>query len=138
MSVAERYGDAMVEGMRWSARLVGLVATALFLQLVIDWSPTAILKLPWSSATGMPLFLALLMSVAGVLIAWRWQTAGGVMASVGAIGIIFLVYLRSGSDLMIPALVMAAPLLIPGALYLACSGWTAVTSLPAEQSAHQP
>jgi hypothetical protein len=76
--------------------------------------------LTWSSLQGLPLLAGLLLAVVGVLCAWRWEAAGGVMALVGAAAIVLLVTIGSGMDMLLTALIFAAPLYVTGCLFLGC------------------
>ncbi|MFC2046614.1 hypothetical protein ACFLTC_03735, partial [Chloroflexota bacterium] len=74
--------------------------------------------LTWTSPLGMPLLVALAVAVAGVLIAWRWEMAGGAMALLGGLGIMGLVYAGSGPESLLAALLLAFPMLVAGVLFL--------------------
>jgi hypothetical protein len=106
--------------MRWAARLLGLVAVGLFVLFAVEGGPTALASLSWSSPQGMPLLLALLVALAGVLIAWRWELIGGVMALGGAVAIVALACAGSDFALFRCALLFITPFLLAGALYLGC------------------
>jgi hypothetical protein len=105
--------------MRWSARVVGLLACGLFLQFIIE-SGAKLPALSWGSLQGMPLLLALVTAVAGVLVAWRWEAIGGAMALVGSMAVVVMVYLESGPTLIVAAVILTLPLVVAGAVYLGC------------------
>lgn len=128
MTLLDKRDDDLTVALRWSARLLGLVATILFAELVINWGPGVILALPWGRPTGMPLFVALVLAVAGVMVAWRWETIGGALALAGSLAILLSVYLSSGTVKLPVAFLLAMPLLLAGVLYLACSGCAAASS----------
>jgi hypothetical protein len=69
----------------------------------------------------MPLLLALVLSVAGVNIAWRWAKLGGAMAVAGGLTMIALVTLASGPDGLLGVVLFAFPVLFAGVLHLAYS-----------------
>ena len=75
--------------------------------------------LGWSPQ-GIPLLIGLAVGLVGLLIAWRWELVGGVMAVAGAAGTMALVCLGSGTDMLYCAFLFTAPILVAGALYLAC------------------
>lgn len=104
---------------RGIARVLGLVAAGLFAAFLFV-SGAIVFPLSWSDPQGIPLLLALLVAVAGVLVAWRWELIGGVMAVGGAVAIVALVCAGSGSDMLLCALLFTLPLLIAGFLYLGC------------------
>jgi len=66
------------------------------------------------------MMIALLVAVAGVVAAWRWELGGGVLAIAGSVAIVLLVVLGSGLDMLVPAVVFVAPLVLAGLLYLGC------------------
>jgi hypothetical protein len=121
MTAIRRRGNGWTTAMRWVARLLAMAAAGLFVLFAVECGPTALASLSWSSPQGIPLLLALLVSLAGLLIAWRWELVGGAMAVGGAVAIVALVCAGSGWELLRCALVFAAPLLLAGALYLGCS-----------------
>jgi hypothetical protein len=106
--------------MRWVARLLAVASVGLFALFAVECGPTALASLSWSSPQGMPLLVALLVALAGVVIAWRWELVGGAMAIGGAAAIMALVCAGSGFELFRCALIFTAPLLLAGALYLGC------------------
>ena len=121
MTANRKRGNGWTTAMRWVARLLAVAAVGLFVLFAVECGPTALASLSWSSPQGMPLLLALVFALAGVLIAWRWELVGGAMAVGGAVAIVALVCAGSGWDLLRCALVFTAPLLLAGALYLGCS-----------------
>ena len=114
-------GHGLVTGTRWIARSVGLFASALFVLFIVESGAKVLSTLSWSNLRGMPLFLALTVAIAGIIVAWRREAIGGVMSLVGGLMMLALVYLASGSGMTFPAFLLALPLLFAGALYLACS-----------------
>ncbi|MGD2206122.1 MAG: hypothetical protein PVH17_05025 [Anaerolineae bacterium] len=116
--------------MRWVARLLGLVAVGLFALFISASGASVLPALTWSSPQGVPLLLFLLAALVGVLIAWRRELVGGVMAVVGAVGILALVCLGSGFDMLLCALFFTLPLLIAGILYLGCCWKKRTTTSP--------
>jgi hypothetical protein len=99
---------------------LALAAVGLFVLFAVECGPMALASLSWSSPQGMPLLVALLVSLVGVVIAWRWELVGGVLAVGGAVAIIALVCAGSGFELFRCALLFTAPLLLAGALYMGC------------------
>jgi len=120
MTRIQRIGDTSTKTMRWIARLLGLLASALFVFFLICAGTKICPQLSWSSPRGMPLFIVLAIAAAGVLIAWRWELVGGALAAVAAIAGSALVYFGSGRTVFSTALMIGLPFLISGALYLAC------------------
>jgi hypothetical protein len=106
--------------MRWVARLLAVASVGLFVLFAIENGPATLTSLSWTNLQGMPLLLALLVALAGVVIAWRWELVGGVMALGSAAVIMALVCAGSGFELFGCALLFTAPLLLAGALYLGC------------------
>jgi hypothetical protein len=99
---------------------VGLVAFILFVQFLIVSGPRVVPAMSWRSPQGLPLFLALCLSVVGVLLAWRWEMAGGGLALASAAAMILLVYLGSGTSALFATSVLSLPLLLASALHLGC------------------
>ena len=107
-------------GMRWAARLIGLLAIGLFVAFVIMSGPSVFANISLASLQGLPLLIALLLALAGIVVAWRWELIGGIMTIVGSLAIIGLVCLGSGSDMFLCSLFFTGPMLVAGILYLAC------------------
>lgn len=112
---------------RITARLLGLAAVGLFVAFVIV-SGALVFPLSWTDPQGVPLLAALAVALAGVIMAWRWELVGGVMAIVGAVAIIALVCAGSGTDMLFCAFLFTLPLLVAGALYLGCCWRTRAVS----------
>ena len=74
------------------------------------------------------LFLALILSVSGLNVAWRWAKVGGTMAVVGGVTIMALVTLASGPDDFLGVVLFAFPILFAGVLHLAYSLSVAVAA----------
>ena len=112
--------NGWTQGLRWTARLVGLLAIGLFIAFVVMSGPSVFANLSLLSFQGLPLLIALLLALGGVLVAWRWELVGGIMSIVGSIAIIGLVCLGSGTDMFLCSLFFTLPLLVAGVLYLVC------------------
>jgi hypothetical protein len=106
--------------MRWASRIIGLIAVALFLLFLTETGALILPELTWSSPQGIPLLLAMIVAVAGVLLGWILELVGGLMTVVGAIAIPILVFLGSGPSLLLAALILSLPLLTCGGLCLGC------------------
>jgi Zn-dependent protease with chaperone function len=120
MTKAQRAQDSWTHVMRWMARFVALIAVGLFVLFAVEAGTNSLSSLSWSRPQGMPLLIALLVALLGVLIAWRWELAGSSMALVGAVAIVGLVCLGSGTNLFLCSLFFITPLFVAGALYLGC------------------
>jgi hypothetical protein len=106
--------------MRWTARILALIAGGLFVYAAVEFGPKILSSMSWTSAQGLPLLLGLLVALLGGLIAWRWELIGGLMAVAGAVIVMALVCIGSGLDMLYCAFLFTLPLLLAGALYLAC------------------
>jgi hypothetical protein len=106
--------------MRWTARILALVAIGLFVLFMVESGAATISQLSFTNPQGIPVLLSLLLALVGVIVAWRWELVGGILTIVGALGIIGLVCLGSGTDMLLCSLFFTGPLLIAGILYLAC------------------
>jgi hypothetical protein len=114
--------------MRWAARVLALIATGLFVYFVVEFGTKVIPSLAWTNPQGIPLLIALILALVGVLIAWRWELIGGLIAVGCSAAIIALVCAGSGTDMFLCALYFTLPLLLAGVLYLTCCWRTRRTS----------
>ena len=112
-------GQGPTTAMRWTARIIALVATGLFVFFAVDLGARVFPRLSWGPQ-GIPLLIVVGIALAGVLIAWRWELVGGIMTVAGATGIVALVCLGSGMDMLLCAFLFSLPLYVAGALYLGC------------------
>jgi hypothetical protein len=119
MAETQNDGNGWTSVMRWSARLLALVAAGLFGYFAVEFGARVFPTLSWGPQ-GVPLLVALFVALLGVLIAWRWELVGGMMAVAGALAIMGLVCLGSGGDMLFCALLFTLPLLLAGVLYLGC------------------
>lgn len=120
MTKAQRTQDGWTQVMRCIARFVTLIAVGLFVLFAVEAGTKALSTLSWARPQGMPLLVALLVALLGVLIAWRWELVGSSIALVGALAMVGLVCLGSGTDLLLCSLFFITPLFVAGALYLGC------------------
>jgi hypothetical protein len=114
--------------MRWTARILALLAGGLFVYAAVEFGPKILSSTTWTSAQGLPLLIGLLVALIGALIAWRWELVGGLMAVAGAVIVMALVCVGSGLDMLYCAFLFTLPLLLAGALYLACCWRTRETT----------
>ena len=112
-------GRGSTKAMRWTARIIALVAAGLFVFFAVDLGARVFPRLSWGPQ-GIPLLVVVGIALAGVLIAWRWELVGGIMTVAGATGIVALVCLGSGADMLLCAFLFSLPLYVAGALYLGC------------------
>ena len=118
MTKTQQRGDGWTTAMRWAARLLGLVTVGLFVLFLVESGDKVLPALSLGSPQGIPLLLALLAALGGLLLAWRWEMVGGLMAMIGAAIIFGLVCLGSGFDMSLCAFYFTLPLFLSGALYL--------------------
>ena len=123
--------------MHGSAQVVGLLACGLFVLFLAESGVTLLSALSWTTPMGMPLFLALTMAVAGVLIAWRWESIGGAVAVIAALAVVQLVYLGAGLAMVPAAVVLVLPPLVAGILHVIC-GWKSRATHLAREPKPQP
>lgn len=119
MAEVQKDGNGWTAVMRWTARLLTLVATALFVFFAVEAGSRVFPSLSWG-AQEIPLFIALLVALAGALVAWRWELVGGAMTLAGVAVIMALVCIGSGIDMFYCAFLFTLPLLIAGILHLGC------------------
>lgn len=132
MTQTYQAGDGWTKAMRWTARIVGLIAVALFVAFLVVSGSIVFSSLSWLSWQGLPLLLALVAAVAGVVVAWRYELVGGAMTTAGALAIIGLVCLGSGGDMFLCSLFFTLPLLVAGALSLGCCARIRLVGAPQE------
>jgi len=118
MAQATPPGHGGLKSARWAARILGLVVVLLFLWFLAYAGAKVIPSLAWGDPQGVPLFAVLVAAVSGVLVAWRWELLGGLLALLGAAVIVVLVSLGAGTDTVLGAFVLALPLAVAGILYL--------------------
>lgn len=69
--------------LRWTARIVGLLSIGIFLAFFIpDWLTRG--RVPVEGER-IPMTIALFMSFVGLLIAWKWDGIGGILAVVSIV-----------------------------------------------------
>jgi hypothetical protein len=128
MAKVRKAQDGWATTMRWVARILALVATALFVYFLIESGARIVSSMDWGPQ-GFPLLIGLAVAVIGLLLAWRWELLGGVMAVLGGIATMALVCVGSGPDMLFCALLFALPILVAGVLYLGCCWRTRRTEL---------
>lgn len=120
MAKVQKCDSGWTMAMRWAARILALIAVGLSAYSVVEFGAQVLPSLAWTSPQGIPLLIALLLALAGVVIAWRWELIGGLIAVGCSAAIIALVCAGSGSDMFLCAVFFTLPLLLAGALYLGC------------------
>ena len=106
--------------LRWSARLLGLVTIGLFVAFLIVSGAFVFPALTWTSPQGWPLLIALAVAIAGVIVMWRSELVGSLMTLAGAVAVMGLVCLGSGTDMLFCAFLFTLPLLLAAVLSLGC------------------
>jgi hypothetical protein len=119
MAEMQEDGNGWTAVMRWTARLLALVAIGLFVYFAVEAGSRVFPSLSWGPQ-GIPLLIALLVALAGAIVAWRWELVGGAMTVGGVAAIMALVCIGSGTDMFYCAFLFTLPLLVAGALYLGC------------------
>ena len=120
MGEAQGVRDGWTLAMRWMARLLALLAVGLMVWFVVESGTRVVPLLRWDRLQGVPLLVALGVALLGVVLAWRWELLGGLLALLGALATVALVVAGSGLDMAYAALLFTAPLLVAAALYLGC------------------
>ena len=120
MAKDQKSKSGWTSAMRWAARVLALIAVGLFVYFAVEFGTKVFPSLAWTNPQGVPLLIALVLALAGVLIAWRWELIGGLIAVGGSAAIIALVCAGSGTDMFLCALYFTLPLLLAGLLYLGC------------------
>ena len=125
MTEAKQAGNGWTSLMRWIARIVALVAIGLFVFFAVEMGTRVFPTLSWGPQ-GIPLLIAVVVALAGLLVAWRWELVGGIMTVAGVAAIMALVCIGSGTDMFYCAFLFTLPLLVAGALFLGCCWRTRV------------
>jgi uncharacterized membrane protein (GlpM family) len=120
MAADQKKDSGWTGPMRWTARILALIAGGLFLYFAVEFGARVFSDLSLTSPQGLPLLMGLLVALLGALIAWRWEMVGGLMAVGGAFAVITLVCAGSGFDMLYCAFLFTLPLLVAGVLYLSC------------------
>ena len=123
--------DGSTTAMRWTARILALLAVGLFVLFAVELGSKVFPTLSWGPQ-GIPLMVALVVALAGVVVAWRWELVGGIMTVAGVAAIMALVCTGSGTDMLFCAFLFTLPLLVAGALYLGCCWRTRRTKVAQE------
>jgi peptidoglycan/LPS O-acetylase OafA/YrhL len=126
MAKVQKAQDGWTKSMRWVARILALIATGLFVYFLVESGAQMISSLAWGPQ-GFPLLIGLVVALIGLLLAWRWELLGGVMAVIGGVATMALVCIGSGLDMLFCALLFTLPILAAGVLYLGCCWRTRVT-----------
>jgi hypothetical protein len=101
---------------RWMARLLSIALIFLFAAVLIDEGPPPILPLSMQTLSAALLMLCL----AGLLLAWRWEGAGAALALAGSVGFYLNDFIQSGFQRFPGGWVFPLLLLTP-LMYLAAS-----------------
>ena len=128
MAKNQKCDSGWTTAMRWAARILALIAVGLFVYFIIEFGTKVFPSLAWTNPQGVPLLIALVLALAGVVIAWRWELIGGLIAVGCSAAIIALVCAGSGPDMFLCAFYFTLPLLLAGVLYLGCCWRTRKTS----------
>jgi hypothetical protein len=117
MSVA---GRAVVIG-RWTARVAGTLMALFFLAFFVGEGFPPIFRLPWRESLSVLLMSAMM---AGLLLAWKWEGLGGVLA-LAAVGLMPLIGMRGIGTLLflLPAAIGLLHMVCWWALRSAGVGW---------------
>lgn len=131
MSKVQQKRDGSTTAMRWTARILALLAVGLFVFFAVELGARVFPTLSWGPQ-GIPLMIALVVALAGVVVAWRWELVGGIMTVAGVAAIMALVCAGSGTDMLFCAFLFTLPLLAAGALYLGCCWRTRMAKVAQE------
>jgi hypothetical protein len=65
------------------------------------------------------LFVLMLIATAGLVLTWRWECVGGIVAIVGSLAVAAVVYTTFAENRLLALLVYSSPFLISGSLCVA-------------------
>mgnify|MGYP001424818933 CR=1 FL=1 len=107
---------------RFLARSVGLLAllTGLIYLRVIGLNGFTAVRSEQNLPGATLLFALVATATLGLFCAWRWEAAGGIVASVCAVGIALLAFRAFPDHPFFAAFAYGSPFLVSGLLFLAC------------------
>jgi hypothetical protein len=105
---------------RWSARVLALLVSGPFIYFLLFRSGQVVSELSWRAPNHMPLFLAWLAVIVGILASWRWEMIGGLVTATSAIAIGIFGYLGCGAGELLTCALVATPYFLSGLLLLGC------------------
>ncbi|NCF68594.1 MAG: hypothetical protein GWP61_21750 [Chloroflexi bacterium] len=62
------------------------------------------------------LFVLMLMATAGLVLTWRWECLGGIVAIIGSMAVAVIVYSTFAENRLLATLVYSSPFLVSGSL----------------------
>jgi hypothetical protein len=71
----------MIGTVRWGARVLALLVSGPFLYFLLFRSDEVVPTLSWRAPNQMPLLLAWMAVVVGIVISWRWEMIGGLLTA---------------------------------------------------------
>jgi hypothetical protein len=110
----------MIGTVRWGARVLALLVSGPFLYFLLFRSDEVVPTLSWRAPNQMPLLLAWMAVVVGIVISWRWEMIGGLLTAGSAILIGIFGYLGCGTGELLTCFLVTGPYLLSGLLLLGC------------------
>jgi hypothetical protein len=110
----------LIRTVRWGARILALLVSGPFIYFLLFKSGEVMSALSWSDLNQLPLFVAWLAVIVGILMSWRWEMVGGLLTATSAILIGVFGYLGCGSSELLTCAVVAVPYFLSGLLLLGC------------------
>ncbi|MGD2143267.1 MAG: hypothetical protein PVF54_02180 [Anaerolineae bacterium] len=107
-----------IGGARWIARLLAVLASGPFISFLLFRSGEVIPNLSWRPPNQMPLLLAWLAVIVGILVAVRWEMIGGLVTAVSAVALGVLGYVGCGEGELLTCALVAGPYFLSGLLLL--------------------
>jgi hypothetical protein len=117
----KRYNPA--GGMKLAGQIIGLVAGGFFFAFITGEAISDIIAKGWAAITAQGILLGILivLALAGGILSWWREQAGGVLLLLAAIGLGILIGAFAGQNHFIAWLIIGLPFLIAGGLLL--SAW---------------
>jgi hypothetical protein len=116
--MSQRARRFLIGGLRWTAILLALLASGPFITFLLFRAGEVLPSLSWGAPNHMPLFVAWLAVIAGVLVSLRWEMIGGLVMATSAIAVGVLGYIGCGSGELLTCTLVAGPYVISGLLLL--------------------
>ena len=114
----------LAKRMKWSARVIGLVAAGFFLIFLIGEGISEIIDEGLAAVETAGILLAVLqaLALAGTIISWRRERLAGVLLVAASVGLGVHIGVYAGRNHFLAWLAIGLPYLVAGGLFF-CSRW---------------
>lgn len=123
----ERRGDTFTKTLRWTARSLSSIVISFALFMLVgsagfdDTGPNL----------GITVFVIFMIpTMIALVLAWRWEKWGGLVAIAGSFAMGITVFFTAGSNQLMAGLLIPSPFMVSGILFL--SSWYRINVLPSK------